>query len=65
MNVEGMPGYDPSKKKTGDMKTLRKPVDRKEYWRMVRGAYAAVLPILLIILLVGVALFAIAWLWLS
>ena len=41
MNVEGFRWYDPNAKKSGDKKTNRPKLTRKEYWQLVRAAFAA------------------------
>jgi hypothetical protein len=66
MNVEGFKWYDPTKrKKDKSMKTRQQKVTRKEYWRMVRAAFVAALPVIGIIVLIGLLLYGIAYLWLS
>ncbi len=60
MNVEGFKWYDPDKKSG----RKRRKVDRKEYWAMVRGAFAAYLPAIVIIILVGLLMYCAAYLWL-
>ena len=63
MNVEGFSWYNPNKKKGKD--NGLGDISKKEYWAMVKGAYAAFLPILLCILAVGIlGFFLIKW-WLS
>lgn len=64
MNVEGFKWYNPHKKKDGDNKVNR-PVSRKEYWQMVRGAFAAYLPMFIVVILSFGAVVALAYLWLS
>lgn len=66
MNVEGFKWYDPSLKKEGeqDIKKVRRKVSRKEYWQLVRGAFAAMLPFICILMLVMGILIAISYLWL-
>ncbi len=61
MNVEGFSWYDPAKK-AGKQKVK---VERKEYWKMVRAAFEAYLPIFGILICVGGIIFAIAYLWLK
>lgn len=63
MNVEGFKWYDPSKKKRG-MKNVKNKVTRKEYWAMVRGAFLAVLPVLVGVAAIFGALYLLAYLWL-
>ena len=65
MNVEGFRWYDPSKKKGGKQnRNVVKPT-RKEYWAMVRGAFAALLPMILCIGIGALFMVFIAYLWLS
>ncbi len=61
MNVEGFRWYDPDAKKG----KKRPKVSKKEYWAMVRGAFAAYLPVIIIIILVGLLMYGIAYLWLT
>jgi hypothetical protein len=64
MNLEGFKWYDPSKK--GDKKTVPPPkVTRKEYWQMVKGAFAAFAPFFFVLLLSFAAVVALAYFWLS
>lgn len=65
MNVEGFRWYDPNRKKTGGVKQVKQKISRKEYWAMVRGAFAAMLPMIGCIILAMAAVIAIAYLWLS
>ena len=46
-------------------KTVRHSVSRKEYWQMVRGAFAAIMPFVLIVLVVFGVLGLLAYLWLG
>ena len=62
MNVEGFSWYDPAKK--SGKKPIGK-VSRKEYWAMVRGAFAAMLPMLGCIIAGGLLMFLLVWLWLK
>jgi hypothetical protein len=62
MNVEGFKWYNPSKK---DEKKTVKKVSRKEYWQMVKGAFAAYLPYISILLLSLILTFILLKLWLS
>ena len=64
MNVEGFRWYDPSRKKNGAKQDKIK-LSRKEYWAMVRGAFAAYLPMFLCILIGMLAIFLLASLWLN
>ncbi len=65
MNVEGFRWYDPSlkKRKASGMKEHKQKVSRKEYWMMVRAAFAAYAPVFLIVICVFILMGAIAWLW--
>ena len=64
MNIDGFKWYDPSKKKKG-MKKVKTTVSRKEYWAMVRGAFVAVLPVIIGIAVIFGILFLISYIWLS
>lgn len=64
MNVDGFRWYDPTRKKKDNNKIVNK-VSRKEYWRMVRGAYAAYAPFIIIFLLSMVAVFVLMYFWLK
>ena len=62
MNVEGFSWYNPN------MKAGKKPVSDltdKEYWAMVGGAFRAMLPMFICILVGAVVMFLIALLWLK
>lgn len=65
MNVEGFSWYDPHLKKRKDsgMKRNKPKTSRKEYWQMVRAAFAAYAPVFLIVILVFGIMGLIAWLW--
>ena len=63
MNIDGFKWYDPAKKKKG-MKKVNTPVSRKEYWAMVRGAFVAVLPVIIGIVAIFGVLYLITYLWL-
>lgn len=69
MNVEGFKWYDPTLEKKLEEKkkgsVIPPKVSRREYWQMVRGAFAALWPILLGIVLIFVALYCVVYLWLS
>lgn len=65
MNVDGFRWYDPSAKKNKDMRKVKTRVTRKEYWAMVRGAFRAMLPFMLVILVVFGLMFLLAYLWLK
>ncbi len=62
MNVEGFSWYNPRKKKGKDEKIS---VSRKEYWAMVRGAFAAMLPMIICIFSAMGLVFLLAYLWLK
>lgn len=61
MNVDGMRWYDPHRK-SGE-----KPqkIDKKEQRKMIRGAFAAFAPVIGIIIVVGLLMYLLAYLWLS
>lgn len=63
MNVEGFRWYDPQRKKNGNMP--RQKISRKEYWKLVRGAFAAYLPMILCVILAFGIVVALAYLWLG
>ena len=63
MNVEGFSWYNPHKKKNQGQPIGK--VSKKEYWAMVRGAFAAMLPMLGCIIVGGLLIFLIAFLWLK
>lgn len=63
MNVEGFRWYDPNAKKSDGKKTHRQKLTRKEYWRLVRAAFAAYLPMFLILIAAFGLMVLIAWLW--
>ena len=67
MNVEGFRWYDPVKKKrdSEQQKTVPHKVPRREYWKMVRGAFAAFFPYFIGILCIFGIMIAVAYLWLS
>ena len=62
MNVEGFHWYNPRKKKG---KSQKISVTRKEYWAMVRGAFAAYLPMFLCIVSAFAIVVLLAYLWLK
>lgn len=62
MNVEGFGWYDPNRKKK---KAEKVSVSKKEYRAMVRGAFAAMLPMFLCILSAFAIVFVLAYLWLK
>ena len=59
MNVEGFRWYNPEKKSG---KKQRQKVSKKEYWDMVKGAFAAYAPMFIIIILVFLLMYGIAYL---
>ena len=68
MNVEGFKWYDPTlekRLKEKEQGIVQPKVTRKEYFQLVRGAYRALLPILLGIVAIFGVLVGIAYLWLS
>ena len=65
MNVEGFSWYDPSKKKGAKRRQPIGKLTRKEYWAMVRGAFSAMLPMILCILAGAILMVGFAFLWLS
>ncbi|MDE5721821.1 MAG: hypothetical protein K2I30_03670 [Clostridia bacterium] len=65
MNIDGFRWYDPSRKKNNGEKRVRHKISRKEYWQMVRGAFAAYAPFFVIVILALGAMVALAYLWLS
>lgn len=69
MNVDGFRWYNPTLKKRektdNKHKTVKHNVSRKEYWQMVKGMFAAIAPVVLIVLVVFGVLGALAYWWLS
>lgn len=68
MNVEGFKWYDPTlekRKKEKEQGIIHPKVTRKEYFRLVRGVYASLWPILLGIVVIFGVLVGFAYLWLS
>jgi hypothetical protein len=63
MNVEGFRWYDPSAKKGN--KSQKRKVSRKEYWQLVRAAFAAYLPYFAILILSFGIVVVLAYLWLT
>ena len=63
MNVEGFSWYNPHKKKNQGQPIGK--VSKKEYWAMVRGAFAAMLPMIGCIIVGGILVFLIAFWWLQ
>ncbi|MBO7377982.1 MAG: hypothetical protein J6U35_03810 [Clostridia bacterium] len=64
MNVEGFSWYDPSAKKNKPRKEKTR-ITRKEYRAMVKGAYLAMLPMIIAIVSGFLLVFLIAYLWLK
>ncbi len=68
MNVDGFKWYNPKAKKRSnqdDLKKVKTKVTRKEYWAMVRGAFAAIAPFILISIVVFSLVFLLAYFWLK
>ena len=68
MNVEGFKWYDPTlekRKKEQERGIVQPKVTKREYFRLVRGAYAAMWPVILGVIAIFGALVGIAYLWLS
>lgn len=68
MNVEGFKWYDPTlEKRLEDKKKGIVPpkISRREYWQMVRGAFAAAVPVILLIMLIFGLMVCFAYLWLN
>ena len=68
MNVEGFKWYDPTLEKRikEKEKGIAHPkVSKKEYFQLVRGAYAALWPVILGVVAIFGVLVGIAYLWLS
>ncbi|MBO5327641.1 MAG: hypothetical protein J6B04_00540 [Clostridia bacterium] len=62
MNVDGFRWYNPNRDK-GLKKGER--ITRKEYWAMVRGAFAAMLPIFIGLIAIGIFIYFLVWLWIG
>ncbi len=62
MNVEGFRWYDPKKK--AEKREVPK-LTKKEQKALVRGAYRAMLPMVLCMLVAFGLMMALAWLWLK
>ncbi|MBO5458294.1 MAG: hypothetical protein J6A24_04995 [Clostridia bacterium] len=62
MNVEGFSWYDPNRKSG---KREKVSMSKKEQRAMIRGAYRAMLPMIGCILVVGILMILLAYLWLS
>ena len=67
MNVDGFKWYNPKAKqnKQSDMKKVKTKVSRKEYWAMVKGAFAAIAPFILISIVMFGLVFLLAYFWLK
>ena len=65
MNVDGFRWYDPSRKKKQDLHKVKNKVSRKEYWAMVKGAFLAILPLVLGFILVFSIIYILVWLWIG
>ena len=65
MNVDGFKWYNPNAKKRSNMRKVKTKISRKEYWAMVRGAFAAIAPFIIVSVLVFTLLFLIAYFWLK
>ena len=65
MNVEGFRWYDPSKKKEGNEKKVRRAVSRREYWQMVKSAFLAFLPYLAFFLVGMGIIVTLMYIWLK
>ena len=67
MNVDGFKWYNPKakKQKQDDLKKVKTKVTRKEYWAMVRGAFAAIAPFILISIIMFSLVFLLAYFWLK
>ncbi len=63
MNVEGFGWYDPSRK-DGKKKETPK-LTKKEQRALIRGAYMAMLPMIICMAIVFVGMFLLAYLWLK
>lgn len=62
MNVEGFHWYDPHRKK-GKKNKVR--LTKKEYWAMVKGAFAAMFPLIGCMVLALLILVLLMTLWLT
>lgn len=69
MNVEGFKWYDPTlEKRLNERKkgTVIPPkISRREYWQILRGAYYALIPVILGVIAIFGVMVCIAYLWLS
>ena len=64
MNVEGFKWYDPARKKGIKKRPIEK-VTKKEYRAMVRGAYAAFLPVIVCVTISFALMVLLAYFWLK
>lgn len=64
MNVEGFKWYDPTRKKGIKKRPIEK-VTKKEYRAMVRGAYAAFLPVIVCVTISFALMVLLAYFWLK
>ena len=64
MNVEGFRWYDPNLKKNGTRGSKPK-LTRREYWQLVRAAFAAYAPVFVIVIVVFGLMACLAWIWVS
>ena len=66
MNVEGFRWYNPHAKKNKDGKRPhRQHISRKEYWQLVKGAFAAYAPVFIIVICVFLLMGLLAYVWLN
>lgn len=65
MNVDGFKWYNPNAKKQDESRKNRQKISRKEYWAMVRGAFAAIAPFIIISVLMFSLVFLLAYFWLK
>ncbi len=62
MNVEGIRGYDPSRKNREQKERIK--LTKKEQKALIRGAYKAMLPMILCMAVAFLGMFLLAMLWL-
>lgn len=65
MNVDGFKWYDPNAKKRSNMRKVKTKISRKEYWAMVRGAFAAIAPFIIVAVIAFGLVFLLAYFWLK
>ncbi len=65
MNIEGFRWYNPNKKKEQSSGAEPIKLTRKERRAIMKGAIRAVFPFIVIIILVFVLVFSIAYIWLK